>query len=59
MEFELPPLQLWKNLSHDILHLIEKFAKHTHDYREVFPDGPRDNGEYMLVCRRCGDRAEF
>ena len=58
-EFDLPPLKIWKNFSHDTLRLIETFAKHTHDYCKVFPDGPRDNGEYIMVSRRCGHCAEF
>ena len=25
-----------------------------HTYECVVPDGPRDNGDYVYVCRNCG-----
>ena len=28
-----------------------------HDYKKVYPSGPRDNNEYDLVCKKCGRRA--
>ena len=53
-KFILPAVRIWKTLPADPLRLIAAFAEHVHDYHKVFPDGPRDNGEYNLVCRHCG-----
>ena len=55
----LPAVRIWKTLPVDPLRLIAAFAKHVHDFRQVFPVGPRDNGEYTLVCRHCGYYSYF
>ena len=32
----------------------EQSVEHEHDYKKVFPNGPRDNNEFDLVCNICG-----
>ena len=32
----------------------EERVEHEHDYKRVFPNGPRDNNEFDLVCNVCG-----
>ena len=27
---------------------------HEHDYQKIFPNGPRDNNEFDLICKICG-----
>ena len=32
----------------------EQRVEHEHDYKKVFPIGPRDNNQFDLVCNVCG-----
>ena len=37
-----------------LLQTAREQARCQHIWEKRFPDGPRDNGEYYLVCTRCG-----
>ena len=46
---------IWKRLPPCAIDNIIALAGCNHEYIRMIPDGPRDNGEYEVVCRWCGD----
>ena len=50
----IPAVKSFLDLPPAVLESIQDFAKHTHDYEKKIPEGPRDNNEYIYICRTCG-----
>ena len=50
----IPAVKSFLDLPPAVLESIQDFAKHTHDYEKKVPEGPRDNNEYIYICRTCG-----
>ena len=42
------------SLPYEVVTRIVGYLCLSHTYECVFPDGPRDNGDYVYVCRNCG-----
>ena len=50
----LPAVKMLLCFPVEIQKRIAFFGQHVHEYVRVYPEGPRDNGEYSLMCRTCG-----
>ena len=42
------------SLPYEVVNRIVGYLCRRHTYQCIIPDGPRDNGENVYVCRNCG-----